>query len=710
MFRHISLALLACSIAGSHADDIAPAIAPTTSFAYERFPDSEKQAFLAGYNAALARGEARLAANRQAAEPIIAKKCLDGDIISKRLVIVDGLLRHIRERAASNAPDAWLQTRQALRELALFNDYFADAISEHHRQEALKTRTVSVKDYGALGDGSHDDGPAIRKAIADNHPATGERVVIHFPKGNYVLAGREDGWNGLETYSNNPFTLGGPQLIRAASGSHLNLHNLQDLTLQGEDGSTLTFNHLTTTGILLYGCRSVAINNLTLRRPLNGVSEGHIVAVAEDRKSIDVQTDPITPDPDHDIFKKDRWVNYLFEESERRFVPASGVHRLANVEKLSEHLYRFHNRGSYPASWRPGLRTALFARGGAATMQAIHSAFCHFDGLKFRESSCNSFSISTCHATAITNCVVAPISDQHRVSTPADAVFVGNNSIAPYVANCHFERMGDDGYNTLYHSPTLAKVTGATFTVRKSSNDFFPGATAQFFSPSTGQILAERQVLSTTREKDPTLGYLVHVTVDQPLPDWLQCELNPRSYMTLVRTGEDPKNARYGDLVINRNTCGMGAVVVNNRYVGNRNLGINIQAPNALVQGCTFEDISSAALCFGAMIIWVELPGPHNLTVRDCSFKRCPTGIFSRYTLHDSSIATSSPFANILIEGNSFEDCPKTISLRNTDHAVVRNNTLSGTSTSISIPPTDNNNPVLENNRSDDDQRAAPPQ
>lgn len=710
MYRHIALALLACGITCCHADDNAAPAIPTTSFAYERFPDSEKQAFLAGYDAALAQAEARLTANRQAADPIIAIKCLDGDIISKRLVIVDGLLRHIRERAGSNAPDAWLQTRQALRELALFNDYFADAIGEHHRQQALKTRTLSVKDFGALGDGSHDDGPAIRKAIAENHPAAGERVVIHFPKGNYVLAGREEGWQGLDTLANNPFALGGPQLIRAAGGSHLNLHNLQDLTLQGEDGATLTFNHLTTTGILLYGCRNVTINNLTLRRPLNGVSEGSVVAVAEDRKSIDVQTDPATPDPDHPVFEKNRWVNYLFEESERRFVPGSGVHRLASVEKLSEHLYRFHNRGSYPASWHPGLRTALFARGGAPTMQAILSAFCHFDGLRFRESSCNSFSVSSCHATAITNCVVAPLSDQHRVSTPADAVFINNNSIAPYVANCHFERMGDDGYNTLARSPTLTKVAGATFTVRMVSNDFFPGATAQFFSPSTGQILAERQVLSTTREKDPKLGYLTYVTVDQPLPDWLQSELNPRSYMTLVRAGEDPKNARYGDLVINRNTSGMGAVVVNNRYIGNRNLGINIQAPNALVEDCTFEDISSAALCFGAMIIWLELPGPHNLTVRNCTFRRCPTGIYSRYTLHDSSIATISPFANILIEGNVFEDCQRAISLRNTDHAVLRNNTLSGTSTSISILPADNKQTVLENNRGNDDQRATPAQ
>lgn len=133
MYRHISLALFACGIACSHADDAAAKAVPTTSFAYERFPESEKQAFLAGYDDALAQAEARLAANRQAAEPIIAKKCLDGDILSKRFVIVDGLLRHIRERAGNDAPDAWLQTRQALRELALFNDYFADAISEHHR-------------------------------------------------------------------------------------------------------------------------------------------------------------------------------------------------------------------------------------------------------------------------------------------------------------------------------------------------------------------------------------------------------------------------------------------------------------------------------------------------------------------------------------------------------------------------------------------------
>jgi hypothetical protein len=60
------------------------------------------------------------------------------------------------------------------------------------------TNSVNVKDYGAVGDGVADDGPAIVKAAAD---AAGR--IVYFPSGSYYVAnvailpaGWPSGWKG----------------------------------------------------------------------------------------------------------------------------------------------------------------------------------------------------------------------------------------------------------------------------------------------------------------------------------------------------------------------------------------------------------------------------------------------------------------------------------------------------------------------------------
>lgn len=49
--------------------------------------------------------------------------------------------------------------------------------------DKIRLAFISVKNYGARGDGTTDDGPAIRAALADLKP--GE--TLYFPTGTYLL-------------------------------------------------------------------------------------------------------------------------------------------------------------------------------------------------------------------------------------------------------------------------------------------------------------------------------------------------------------------------------------------------------------------------------------------------------------------------------------------------------------------------------------------
>jgi hypothetical protein len=59
-------------------------------------------------------------------------------------------------------------------------------ISSSDSSQSLQTAPVysfNVKDYGAVGDGVADDGPAISKAVA-----AAQGAILYFPSGSYYVA------------------------------------------------------------------------------------------------------------------------------------------------------------------------------------------------------------------------------------------------------------------------------------------------------------------------------------------------------------------------------------------------------------------------------------------------------------------------------------------------------------------------------------------
>ena len=58
----------------------------------------------------------------------------------------------------------------------------------------MKPATFNVHDFGAVGDGEHDDGPAIQKAINAAF-AAGEKYVETQPGKTYRLKGSLNGRN-----------------------------------------------------------------------------------------------------------------------------------------------------------------------------------------------------------------------------------------------------------------------------------------------------------------------------------------------------------------------------------------------------------------------------------------------------------------------------------------------------------------------------------
>jgi len=142
--------------------------------------------------------------------------------------------------------------------------------------------TYNVKHYGAVGNGSHDDAPAIQAAI--NAAAAGGTVYV--PAGTYKVGYNAQGDNAsVKLKSNITFQMAsGAEIKIATNGAEryqmLDLANLRNVNITG---GTLTGDrdtHTGTTGewgycVFLWDCKGVTVTGVKLR---NSWGDGLMVA------------------------------------------------------------------------------------------------------------------------------------------------------------------------------------------------------------------------------------------------------------------------------------------------------------------------------------------------------------------------------------------------------------------------------------------------
>ncbi|MBC2604422.1 right-handed parallel beta-helix repeat-containing protein [Puniceicoccus vermicola] len=130
------------------------------------------------------------------------------------------------------------------REETAYTDF--DAPTSTDILERIGEEFVDVRDYGALGDGVHNDTEAFQTALAALPEAGGTLFV---PEGIYRIA-------PMEEYATFPFTK-----IR----QHIRIAGRNNIRIQGEGpGSKLIFESLDHQGLRFIGCENVAVQSLML--------------------------------------------------------------------------------------------------------------------------------------------------------------------------------------------------------------------------------------------------------------------------------------------------------------------------------------------------------------------------------------------------------------------------------------------------------------
>jgi len=510
---------------------------------------------------------------------------------------------------------------------------------EQFAQEA-GAKQLEVADFGAVGDGRADDGPALRKAI-DALRCAGRGSVLHLPKGHYRVAELED-----------------PRRRYA-----LVLRGLRDVTIEAEPGTRLVAEPVGGV-LLLIDCENVTVRGLDLGHDPHPCTQGVVVNASSegDEAPVDVdwQLDAGHSAPDAEPFTllEQLGVGLYDAESAEPIFSHKGL-RLTAVKRLEEAgLYRLRcevEDSALRSGLVPGTRLGIRSRnlpGGRCALWVEDSRFCLFEKFEIRDSY--HFAVMATHTTG---CVFRQIEIGGTVeadgalrlcSVNADGFHAKSNRHGPRIESCKVLNTPDDCANLYCRCASVAAQLDSTTIVLDSvwddddrwSGDFAdsekasgkwgwrpdrrayrPGDLLMLIDPTTGRADSLARV-SAIQPYTWHGRQVLALRLDQPLPSGLRTRKDlgldypvPASSYFLNLQKEHPE-LPIEHFAINLSTKSDGFVMRDNYLGRNTVAGVKMKASNGLIVGNHFERHGWCSISLLMELKWQEGFAPHNLLIR----------------------------------------------------------------------------------------------
>lgn len=533
-----------------------------------------------------------------------------------------------------------------------------------------------VKDYGAVGDGNTDDGPAIRKTIdAAVKASPGARVV--FEKKRYRLA-------------------------KANVDYHINLKGVKGLTIQGNGAELINspWNNI----VKLESCEDVTMRGFVIDCDPLPFTQGTITKVDERAGSFQLRVQEGYDNPVaiyRQIGKKqpDWGWGVCMDPKERKRKAGAIMHfHLKDVsevnqgEDLLEVNLADHAR-KHVSDLEPGDRfviTLKYGRGGASFL-VTRSANCRLENntiytSKYGMTHGLSDNRGRIHVKGV-RITFRPGTDR-LISTPKDGFHCKHNAVGPIIENGLFEGMLDDTIN----------ISVCPYWVRKDLGDNRYLIAEVAYSPRIGDtLMAYRPNPGTI-----TGGLVVKSVQLQPTPKGMRGRWN---IITLNKTIPNLGLHQGGDLfpggadkliftgLYNLDASGKDYIIRGNTFGPQRRHAILARSSGGLIENNMIDGVGGSGVQLNNEIgSFYEGPLPGNTVIRNNAFSNTFFDSIKVYTNGNGAHAR-----NITITGNRitrWHTDPKAkfsasaISLRNVTGVVIVQNAIgeSGADPSISKP------------------------
>lgn len=519
-----------------------------------------------------------------------------------------------------------------------------------------------VKRFGAAGDGTTDDGPAFRDALAAAAASGGSARVV-CDDTTYRIGFRGDDFFALT------------------------LDGAQDVTVDGQ-GALLVFDPRNM-ALMLGHCQRVTISDLRIDFDPLPYTQGVITGVDQAAGAFTVGIEegyPLPPTGDafqsvyrHGCFLDPdrRWYTWNWcyiaavrpVESQARTYRITATPAMADAIEKVEPGQRFVFRNP---PWAAGdvMRSPLAKVGrdaadrGAfhnppiAAVQVRYCDDCTLDGIDQYMSPNMSVFVDGSTNTMIRRYRVLYKPGTDRLAAGlSDGIHCKGNETGPVIEDCYFEGLWDDAINLGSPGDVVAELVSYTEVLTRVLDlpwiDSYleAGDRVVLFDPVEGEIIGERRVVSSKFAGNQRRV----VTLDKP-------------FASVRDERTDPKGATI--LYADRGPSAVRGCTFHNSMK-------TATLPNS---GTVFEDNTVEDCAYGVHGFLCGGLGaqtfPHNLTIRDNIFRHVWIGAVVLFAGTENPAAEPLP-GNIVIEGNTIEqDLGSGITLTNLSGVTLRRNTV----------------------------------
>jgi len=526
----------------------------------------------------------------------------------------------------------------------------AEASGADARQSAFRVST-----FGAVGDGVHDDGAAIRKAMAAAVQAGPGSRVLFEPK----------------TY----------RLQEYAQGDYqLELANVKGIAIEG-NGARL-INAPTNNLIRLRGCRDVTVRGLVIDYDPLPFTQGTIRKVDAGEGTFDLGLHEGYPLPPTDAWVKQRlgeggwqWGSVIDPEKRHRRWDVQMHFFIKAVRPLDEtkRAYRIEVTEQFKRALspvRPGDRFFLplpyvrsGGRGGSmgTNFSVIACSDCTIEDITFYSARSGMvFGVSHNEGPiALRKLNVRFKPDTSRICTTwRDGIHSKDNRVGPVIEDCYFEGMLDDSINMGANTAMAREVRSDTEFVLMGA-PLGPGDEVLVWDPVTGRTLSRTTVASLRRDRNGVI-----VTLRDAVPNVVVGRKRPH---------QDIASTHFYNL----SRCGRGFIVRNCTFKPQRRHALLVRAPDGLIENNLIDGVGGSAVVLGnEMGSFYEGPFPNNTIVRNNTIRNTRNTAICVYTRTTNQAAEMTH--GVQIRNNTITVLPgkKGIEVKHARDVVVKHNVV----------------------------------
>ena len=440
-------------------------------------------------------------------------------------------------------------------------------------------------------------------------------------------------------------------------GANLEWKDLKNFEIDAS-GATFLMEDNGKTGVYFGNCHNVTFRGATIRNATIPFTQGAVAAMADDRKSFDLQIDDGYPDSLDDAKKFDaRTTYYIFDRVTRRLKNQTYDYGSASATRLGERRFRVAFDNALGAEIEVGDLTAMRGRGGSGVhldnctnMNIVNVSAQFSGGFGWFETGGggNRYDgISAKPGPRPDAATASPL-----MSENADGFHSASAKVGPTILNSMFARMPDDGIAIHGEYQMVRQTQGNALVCMRP----WPGAPYAIgdrvaWVRKNGVPGGEAKVVAVKTLADEFLP---------PLATEFPHFRDNKFFFQITLDG--PLAAGEGDVISNLNQTGDGYVLRNNTIMDNRARGLLLKARDGLVENNLVDGSSIAGLVMGPELWWGEGNYAHNVTIRGNTFAHCgyattgpwnaQAGVLTLLGTGDSPDARGH--RNITIENNTF--------------------------------------------------------